>query len=89
MHGPPKGGHYVRKRRYCFGVDDVELNRERRKAGLCADCQHARTVESSRQSTFYLCERSATDPTYRKYPQLPSSSVPGTNVGRPEGLHYF
>jgi len=40
-------------------------------AGLCADCQHARRVESSRQATFYLCKRSETDPSFPKYPRLP------------------
>ena len=41
------------------------------RAGLCADCQHARRVESSRESTFVLCERSATDASFPKYPRLP------------------
>jgi hypothetical protein len=40
-------------------------------AGLCASCTHARRVESSRGSVFYLCERSAIDPSYPKYPRLP------------------
>jgi len=57
--------------RYRVRVDDVEVDRQRREAGLCADCKHARTVQSSRESTFYLCELSTTDPSYRKYPQLP------------------
>jgi len=39
--------------------------------GLCADCQHARRIESSHESTFYLCERSTTDPSFPKYPRLP------------------
>jgi hypothetical protein len=40
-------------------------------AGLCADCIHARRIESARGSIFYLCERSANDPAFPKYPQLP------------------
>jgi len=44
---------------------------DRPAAGLCADCQHARQVESSRETTFYLCELSATDPSFPKYPRLP------------------
>ena len=68
--------------RYRFGVDDVEVTRQRRVAGLCADCQHARTVESSRQSMFYLCELSTTDPSFRKYPQLPVIECPGYERGQ-------
>ena len=30
-----------------------------------------RLVESDRGSTFYLCERSASDPGFPKYPRLP------------------
>jgi hypothetical protein len=44
---------------------------ERARAGLCADCQHSRRIESSRGSRFYLCELSATDPAFPKYPPLP------------------
>lgn len=38
--------------------------------GLCGSCVHTRRVETGR-STFYLCERALTDPSYRKYPPLP------------------
>ena len=31
----------------------------------------------SERSTFYLCERSLTDPEYRKYPPLPVLRCPG------------
>jgi hypothetical protein len=30
-----------------------------------------RLIESDRGSTFYLCERSATDAAFPKYPRLP------------------
>lgn len=33
-------------------------------------CRHCRIVQSAR-TTFYLCERSFTDPRFRKYPPLP------------------
>jgi len=49
----------------------AEANKERACAGLCADCVHARRIESDRGSRFYLCELSAVDPAYRKYPALP------------------
>jgi hypothetical protein len=48
-----------------------------KRTGLCADCAHARRVESSRGSVFVLCERSASDPAYAKYPRLPMRDCPG------------
>jgi len=57
------GAHGDRK------MDDA--NGERARAGLCADCVHARQIESDRGPRFYLCELSAVDPVYRKYPALP------------------
>jgi hypothetical protein len=44
---------------------------QRSGIGLCADCRFMRVIESARASKFYLCERSATDPTFPKYPRLP------------------
>jgi hypothetical protein len=44
---------------------------ERSRAGLCADCVNSKRIESSRGSRFYLCELSATDPAFPKYPPLP------------------
>jgi hypothetical protein len=44
---------------------------ERFRVGLCADCAHSRRIESRRGSVFYLCELSATDPAFAKYPRLP------------------
>jgi len=41
------------------------------RAGLCADCRFKRLIESDRGSVFYLCERSATDASFPKYPRLP------------------
>jgi hypothetical protein len=46
-------------------------------AGLCASCQHARRVESARGSIFVLCQLSATDPHFPKYPRLPVLTCPG------------
>jgi len=40
-------------------------------AGLCADCVHARRIESGRGSVFILCELSLTDLRFPKYPRLP------------------
>ena len=44
---------------------------ERLRVGLCADCSYMKKIESARGSTFYLCQRSATDPTFPRYPRLP------------------
>ena len=46
-------------------------------AGLCAECPHARRIESSQGSIFYLCELSHTDPRFPKYPRLPVLSCGG------------
>jgi len=51
--------------------------------GLCGDCLHARRVSSTRGTTFFLCERAADDPAYRRYPSLPVLSCPGYEP--PEG----
>ena len=47
------------------------------RAGLCASCKHARVIRSDRGSVFYLCRRSATDPSYPQYPRLPVRSCQG------------
>jgi hypothetical protein len=39
--------------------------------GLCASCIFMRKIHSDRGSTFYLCQRSAADPRFPKYPRLP------------------
>lgn len=49
----------------------------RRNAGLCGSCAHAKVIVSSRGSEFYLCQRSATDPRYPKYPALPVRACGG------------
>jgi hypothetical protein len=47
------------------------------QVGLCADCLHARRIESARGSEFYLCERSKDDARFAKYPTLPVVECPG------------
>jgi hypothetical protein len=58
------------------------MGKEWLRAGLCATCVHARRVESARGSEFILCELSAIDPAFPKYPRLPviecSGYVPKT-----------
>jgi len=46
-------------------------------AGLCADCLHARRIESAHGSVFLLCELSLTDSNFAKYPRLPVLSCNG------------
>ena len=50
-------------------VRDSEPERER--AGLCADCRYMRLITSDRGAAFYLCQRSASDKSFPKYPRLP------------------
>jgi hypothetical protein len=45
--------------------------------GLCATCVHARTIHSDRGAIFWLCELSATDPRFPKYPRLPVLACAG------------
>ena len=47
------------------------------EAGLCASCQHARQLSTQRGSTFWLCERGASDPAYPRYPPLPVRECAG------------
>jgi hypothetical protein len=57
-------------------------------SGLCGTCRLCRQVETGR-STFFLCERSFTDPRYRKYPVLPVTVCPGyedENSSAPEAV---
>ena len=46
-------------------------------AGLCDTCVHQRLVRNTRGSTFSLCERSKTDPSYPRYPRLPVTRCAG------------
>jgi hypothetical protein len=57
--------------RYPACVTPGNENDLRVDAGLCADCVHARRVESARGSFFLLCELSATNPEFLRYPRLP------------------
>jgi hypothetical protein len=50
---------------------------EQSRAGLCADCIHARRVESARGAVFLLCQLSVTDSRFPKYPCLPVLSCSG------------
>jgi hypothetical protein len=46
-------------------------------AGLCDSCRHQQLVRNTRGSSFSLCLRSRTDPSYPRYPRIPVLSCPG------------
>jgi hypothetical protein len=50
---------------------EMALFGRRDPIGLCAACRHARVVRSARGSTFYLCQLSAVDVRFARYPHLP------------------
>jgi hypothetical protein len=45
--------------------------------GLCETCVHQQLVRTTRGSTFSLCRRSRTDPSYPRYPRVPVLACPG------------
>jgi len=48
-----------------------------RRVGLCATCDHARTLGNARGSTFWRCARADTDARFARYPRLPVGRCPG------------
>jgi hypothetical protein len=61
-------------RRYSVVVSknfDADATRKLAQVGLCSHCLHMREIHSDRGSTFYMCQLSATDPRFPKYPRLP------------------
>jgi hypothetical protein len=45
-------------------------------AGLCANCEHLRLLESAR-SVFARCGLASVDPRFRRYPPLPVRACTG------------
>jgi hypothetical protein len=60
-------------------VLEVELNSaiDQSRAGLCADCAHARRMTSDKGSVFIQCRLAATDGRFAKYPRLPVLTCTG------------
>ena len=56
---------------YAVVVSDAKSDEHLTAVGLCGDCRFMRLIKSDRGSTFFMCERSATDARYPKYPRLP------------------
>jgi hypothetical protein len=52
-----------------FSPDEPES--KKRQVGLCVQCLHMRQIQSDRGSIFYMCQLSASDATFPKYPRLP------------------
>jgi hypothetical protein len=50
-------------------------------AGLCAECAHLRLVGSPGRSTFVMCGRARTDPSFARYPRLPVLACAGFERG--------
>jgi hypothetical protein len=53
------------------------ISSESMRVGLCLSCRHMRRVCTDRNSVFYQCQLSKTDPRYPKYPRLPVRDCPG------------
>jgi hypothetical protein len=51
--------------------------RDAARVGLCATCEHARRITSSKSSEFWLCEKSKSDTRFAKYPPLPVHACVG------------
>lgn len=67
-----------------MSLPPTSIPRGRPAAGLCETCTHQREVPNTRGSSFSLCERSRTDPSYPRYPRLPVLSCPGYESRRDE-----
>jgi hypothetical protein len=65
-------------------MTDTGEELRRHPAGLFARCAHHRTVGNRRGSRFYLCELSATDPHYPRYPRLPVLECHGFEDSGPD-----
>jgi hypothetical protein len=53
------------------------------RAGLCGRCRHARRVAQAHDRGYILCLRSAADPSFPKYPRLPTLSCDAYEDHRP------
>ncbi|MEO7032686.1 MAG: hypothetical protein ABI548_02560 [Polyangiaceae bacterium] len=61
----------------------ADSDERRLRVGLCASCAHARPIQSAKGSEFWLCERSTSDPRFKKYPPLPVRSCLGFAPAEP------
>lgn len=61
---------HVRKRVKAI-VSEMKLTGAGMNAGLCENCRHVKRLVNNRGSVFYMCEKSASDPRFPRYPRLP------------------
>jgi hypothetical protein len=52
--------------------------------GLCAECRHAKIIQSAKGSVFIMCEQAKIDPRFNKYPMLPVLRCSGFKSVLPE-----
>ena len=50
--------------------------------GICGECKYSRQIPSCHGAVFWLCERSAFDPRFPKYPPLPVIRCSGFEARR-------
>jgi hypothetical protein len=50
---------------------DASDQQNKSDRGLCADCRHARVIQSDRSSIFLQCQLAFTNKNFVKYPRLP------------------
>jgi hypothetical protein len=50
---------------------------DQQRIGLCYTCTHSQRIVSGKNSVFWLCGLSISDPRFRKYPPLPVLACPG------------
>ena len=41
------------------------------RVGLCINCKFVKQVDNRRGSSFFLCKKAETNPSFSKYPVLP------------------
>jgi hypothetical protein len=56
---------------------EADVDRERRRVGLCYDCGHVRALESAKGETFYRCDLAKQDDSFLPYPRLPIAECRG------------
>lgn len=51
-----------------------------RRVGDCLGCAHAETLKTKTGAAIFLCGRAESDPSYEKYPRLPTAGCRGRGV---------
>ena len=54
------------------------------RAGLCAECDHARVQRSAKGNEFWRCALADSDERFLRYPPLPVTACTGHAPGEPE-----